>query len=465
MTDETLILGGGLTGLSSAHVLSRHGAPVRVFEGAPHLGGASRTVEWEGFRFDLGGHRFYTRNEEVLGLVRDLLGDELLTVPRLSRIYLRGHLVDYPLSFFNALRALGPATSAAVAASYVKEKLRNLVRRPPDETFEDWVVSRFGRRLYEIYFKTYSEKVWGVPCSRLEADFAAQRIRGLSFRKAVRNMLTRRSGEADSLVSQFYYPRRGFGQIPQKMAESLPEGSVHLSSPVVGVRHDGSRVLEVATRESGEVRWWGAAEVISTIPIDELVRMLEPAPPAEVLGAAKELKYRDLIVLFLVLDREQVSPDQWMYFPDPDVFFGRMHEPKNWSPQMAPADRTGLAIEVFCFQDQPVWEEPVEQLLRRAAQELEDLGLIRASEAAGGTAVRYPNAYPLYEAGYRENMALITSYLRRLENLQLAGRNALFRYTSGDRYIEMGLKAARNILEEEHHDVSAVAAEQDYAED
>jgi protoporphyrinogen oxidase len=225
----TFILGGGLTGLTTAYRLANHGHPCRVLEAAPHLGGASRTVRWDGFMFDLGGHRFYTRNQQVLDLVDDLIGEDMLRVPRQSRILLNGKFVNYPLTFFNALKALGPLSSLAVTGSYVKEKLLNLLRQPPDVTFEDWVVSRFGRQLYEIYFKSYSEKVWGVPCDQMEADFAAQRIRGLSFREAVKNMFIRRSRSANSLVGEFLYPRYGFGSIPEGMASAVPDEALSTS--------------------------------------------------------------------------------------------------------------------------------------------------------------------------------------------------------------------------------------------
>jgi len=336
---ETLILGGGLTGLTAAHLLQKQGLPLRVLEAEPHLGGTSRTVRWGEFRFDLGGHRLYTRDPRVVGLVRELIGEDLLTVPRVSRIYLHGHLVNYPLTFFNALKALGPATSLAVTASYAKQKLLSLARRRRDETFEDWVVSRFGRKLYEIYFKTYSEKVWGVPCNRLGSEFAAQRIKGLSFREAVKAMFVRGGKRPETLVSVFSYPRLGFGQIPEAMAGTLPRECIHLRTPVVRVRTGHGRVRCVVAASGGTEREWETEHVVSTIPLTDLVAMMEPPPPAHVLEAARGLAYRDLIVVFLALGRPKVSDDHWIYFPDPDITLGRIHEPKNWSRR--PAGRRG----------------------------------------------------------------------------------------------------------------------------
>ncbi len=364
----------------------------------------------------------------------------------------------------NALKALGPATSAAVTASYVKEKLLRMLRRGPQETFEDWVVSRFGRKLYEIYFKTYSEKVWGVSCKRLGSDFAAQRIKGLSFREAVKNMFVRGDKAPESLVSEFTYPRLGFGQIAEMMARCVPQDRIHLSTPVVGVRHDGKRVREVVVRQGKAERTWAAEDIISTIAVTDLLGMMDPPPPREVLEAARGLTYRDIIIAFLALDRERVTRDHWIYFPDPEVFLGRIHEPKNWSAAMAPQGQTGLVVEIFCFQKEPVWRQGDETLLQRAAATLEGLDLIRTSEVIGGCVVRYRKAYPLYETGYRERMEKILDYLGGLSNLQSAGRNALFRYTSSDRYMEMAMKAAENVLGLADHDLIAVAAEQEYAE-
>ena len=457
------VIGAGLTGLTSAYVLHQAGLPVTVFEAEDVIGGASRTVEVEGFRFDLGGHRFYTRNEAVLEVVRQLLGDDLLSVPRRSSIHLRGKLVEYPLRFSSALAALGPLASVGVGWSYVWEKAKGLARRPPEDTFEDWVVRRFGRKLYDIYFRPYSEKVWGVPCTELTADFAAQRIRGLSLRAAIRGMFVKGDGESPSLVSRFLYPRFGFGQIPGAMAERLPAGAVALGTQVVGMTHRGGRITEVAWRRGDEQGRMKPEEVISTMAVTDLVRRLSPAAPGAVVAAAERLRYRDLVIVFLMLNREQVMTDQWMYFPDEAIFIGRIHEPKNWSGAMSPEGKTSLVVEVFCYRGDEVWEESDASVTGRVVRQLVDLGMIAESEHAGGMVVRLARAYPLYVGTYRDDLDTVMGYLRSFENLQSVGRNGLFRYTSGDYYMEMGMKAAENVMGHEH-DLSAVAAERRYAE-
>lgn len=458
----TAILGAGLTGLTAAHTLSKRGVPVRVLEANKWIGGASRTVRHGDFRFDLGGHRLYTRNQQVLDLLDRLLGDELLTVPRLSRIFLHGKFTSYPLTFFSALSALGPLESVGVAASYAIERGKRLFGNPKEETFEDWVVSRFGRRLYEIYFKPYSEKVWGVPCDELGADFAAERIKGLSLREAVKNMFFRKNAP-ETLASRFLYPARGFGRICEAMADTLPDGSIELNSPVAEVRHDGHRVREVVCRNGEREQTVEVENAVSTIPVTELVGALRPAPPPEVIEAAQGLRFRDLVVVFLTLDRPQVTPDHWIYFSSDDVFFGRIHEPKNWSAAMAPEDRTGLVVEIFCFRTDPVWSEADDSLADRTAKRLADLGLISREEVSDATVVRLRHAYPLYIPGYRERMDAILRHLAPLKNLHLAGRNGLYRYTSGDYYMEMGLKAAENVMGADH-DLQRVGATEEYAE-
>jgi len=465
MTKPHVILGAGVAGLTTALQLHRRGEPVFVSEREEVIGGASRTVRFGEFRFDLGGHRFYTRNEEVKALVADLLGDELIEVGRLSRIYLNGRFIDYPLTFSSAFRGLGPFRTAAVTLSYVMGRLHGAVK--DIRTFEDWVVARFGRGLYEFYFAPYSEKVWGVDCTKLSADFAAQRIKGLSFREALKNMFLRnvlRKGPPPSLITHFLYPRLGFGRIPERMAEELPDGAVATNSPTLRIEHNGRRINAVVIgKPDGTEMRLDPQTVVSTIPITSLILMLDPPAPDVVRSHAEALEYRDMVILFLVVDKPQVSPDHWIYFSSRDISFGRVHEPKNWSRDMAPPDRTGLVIEFFCFRDDDIWNADSDSLRAMAVRDLVRTGLIRASEAAEAMRIFLPHAYPIYVDGYTEHLKAVKEYLSRFQNLYSIGRNGMFRYTSADYYIEMGMKTAENILGADH-DLEAIGAAQEYAE-
>ncbi len=468
MTEEhpVVIAGSGVAGLSAAYRLHQEGdVPFIVYEKQARIGGNSRTARFGEFRFDLGGHRFYTKKAHIDSLVRELVGEDLLVVDRLSRILFKSRFVNYPLSAFNTLKVLGPVGATRAVFDYICMKCRNLVTADQSEdTFEQWALNRFGRYLYEVYFKLYTEKTWGVACTELSADFAEQRIQGLSFREAAKDAILKK-GKDESLVRQFIYPRYGFGQIPRAMATEIGgPRRIQTRRPVVGVEHEDERVTAVLVRRpDGSTRRQACSELISSTSIDRLVRMLRPAPPEKVLDAADALTYRNVMILFLVLDVEQVSPDHWIYVPAPEIDFCRLHEPKNWSPEMAPADRTSLVVEYFCQSDDACWNAAPEELAAAAGRDLARTGLIEPDWVSDFTAVPLPRAYPVYRLGYERHLECITEYLSRFSNLHRAGRNACFVYTSSDHYIDMGLKAAENVLGHDH-DVSKIGTAPRYAE-
>jgi len=464
--EKIVVAGAGVAGLSAAYRLQGSAdVPFVVFESAPYVGGHSRTVQYKDFRFDLGGHRFYTKKPEVQALIESLVGDDLLQVDRLSRILFRGRFVNYPLSAFNTLKAVGLFGAARAIFDYGGMKLRKAFSAPaPEETFEQWALNRFGGYLYNIYFKIYTEKTWGVPCSELSADFAEQRIKGLSFREAVRDAILRKSAD-ESLVRRFIYPRYGFGQIPDAMARSVSGPNAVLTGhTVVGVEHDGRRVTSVTARrpDGGTVRQ-PCCEFINCIAVDELVGLLRPQVPPEVTEAARALRYRSLVVLLLVVDVEQVSPDHWIYVPSPEIGFCRLHEPKNWSRDMAPPGKTALVLEYFCQQGDPVWQRRPADLAAEATADLATMGLVRPEQASDCTVMRLPKAYPVYNLGYREPLGVVTGYLASFENLYNIGRNATFLYTSSDHYMDMGLKAAENVLGH-NHNLNEIGRGKGYAE-
>ncbi len=466
LMEPIVIAGSGIAGLSAAWRLQADSeVPFVLYEKSEHVGGYSRTMQYGDFRFDLGGHRFYTKKAHVERLVRDLLGEDRLTVDRLSRILLNGRFVHYPLSIVSTLRGLGLTGAARAVFDYGAMKVGSLFAAPgAEETFEQWALNRFGEYLYRIYFKGYTEKTWGIPCSELAADFAEQRIKGLSFREAVRDALLKR-GEDDSLVRRFIYPRFGFGQIPDAMAGTVREPSRLLTGhEVAEVEHDGDRVTAVTTRDSaGNSGRQPCSGLLSSIPVNEIVHMLRPAAPQDVLDAADRLRYRSVVVLVLFLDVERVSPDHWIYVPSPDIGFCRLHEPKNWSAEMAPPDKTSLVVEYFCQEGDESWTREPADLAADATDDLVSMGLIRSEWVSGFTTVRLSRAYPLYDLGYRQHVDAVNRHLARFGNLHNIGRNASFVYTSSDHYIDMGLKAAQNAMGH-GHDLSAIGREPGYAE-
>jgi protoporphyrinogen oxidase len=448
-----IIIGAGPAGLSAAYELRRLGAPALILEAGAEMGGLARTVSHRGYRFDIGGHRFFSKLPEANALWRELLGDAFLERPRLSRIHYRGHFFDYPLSPMNALRGLGPLESLRVIASYARSHL--LPPAGPERSFEDWVSRRFGRRLFEIFFKTYTEKVWGIPCGEISADWAAQRIRDLSLSKALLNAFTGRNGGAGktlstTLIDRFHYPPLGPGQMWERMAEAvIASGGEVVSRLRVGTLcHRRGRVDCVHGRgPDGERVEIAGAHFISSMALRDLVVALDPPPPDRVLRAAHALRYRDFLSVVLILDRAEVFPDNWIYIHAPEVKLGRIQNYKNWSPRMVPdPGTTALGLEYFLWDSDPEWNWPNARLIELGVRECAALGLIRPGEVTDGTVVRAEMAYPVYDHEYQDHVRTIRDYLAGFENLQTIGRNGLHRYNNMDHSMLTGLYAAGNAL-------------------
>jgi protoporphyrinogen oxidase len=463
-------MGAGPAGLTAARELTKHGIPVTVLESDPtYVGGIARTVEHRGYRFDIGGHRFFSKNDEVESLWTEILGDDLLTRARLSRIYYRGRFIDYPLRALNALSSLGLWESVRCMASYARARLRP-VRSP--RSFEDWVSNQFGRRLYRIFFKTYTEKVWGIPCSELSADWAAQRIKGLSLLAAVRQALLprRRGGKRGevikTLIDEFRYPRLGPGQMWERVAaglEALGQPVQH-GERVTEVRHRGGRVTAVATASG---RTFPGDEFVSSLPVRELVESLLPPPPTAVREAAARLGYRDYLTVALMVDRADLFPDNWIYVHDEGVRVGRVQNFKNWSPDMVPdPSKTCIGLEYFCFEGDGLWSAGDAELVDLATRELAALGLCRPEEVFDGVVVRQAKAYPVYDDTYLENLAVVREWLEaELPNLHLCGRNGMHKYNNQDHSMLTALLVARRIAAVSDLDPWNVNADAEYHEE
>ena len=466
---KTIIIGAGPAGLTAANELLALGRSAEVYEKDAVVGGISRTAEYRGYRFDIGGHRFFTKVPAVQKLWEEVLGEDFLERPRLSRIYYNDRFFDYPLKPLNALRGLGPIEAGRVGLSYLWAQW---APHPTENNFEEWVCNRFGRRLYEVFFKTYTEKVWGMPCTEISADWAAQRIKNLDLFKAVKNSLIGSVGDREvitTLIDRFHYPRLGPGMMWERLTARLRESGtpVHLETPAKLLHHRDSRITAVTVEAPGGEgnRELPADHVISSMPLRELLSSFSPPPPAEILQAASRLRYRDFLTVVLIVKQEEVFPDNWIYIHSPDVRVGRVQNFGSWSPEMVPdASTTSLGLEYFVQQGDDLWSSPDEALLELAARELAVLGLVSEKDVVDGTVVRMPKAYPVYDDAYKEVLALIRGYLAGFPNLQVIGRNGQHRYNNQDHSMLAGMLAARNVAGETH-DVWAVNVEQQYHEE
>ncbi len=450
VTDNNIIIfGGGLAGLSAGYVLTMAGLGVKVFESDSVVGGLSKTITHDGYRFDLGGHRFFTKDRGLNDFVKGLMGEELISVLRKSKIYMRNKYLDYPLKPLNAIFGLGISTTIEILLTYAAEKIKNLIRKPQNISLEDWVVSNFGRKMFNIYFKEYSEKVWGIDCGRISAEWVAQRIRGLSLAIAVKNAFFKLTAkDVPSLVDVFLYPKLGIGRISERLKEHIEAGNniVLTDSGIERINHSNFKIDSVVINSHGRFVTEKAVEFISSIPITNLLKMLHPPPPENILVTASQLKFRDLVIVAVMINRKRVTDQTWIYIPEQKIPFGRIHEPTNWSEKMAPEGRSILVAEFFSFKGDRIWNKSDEDLISITVENLENLGFIKKDEVVDSVVLRVPNAYPLFEVGYKEKCDEIYKYLDRFKNLHITGRSGMFRYYNMDHAIGSGINTAKKII-------------------
>jgi protoporphyrinogen oxidase len=468
VNERTVIIGAGPAGLTAAFELGRLGLPALVLEKDDVVGGLSRTVSHNGCRFDIGGHRFFTKIAAISALWHELLGEDLLERPRMSRIYYSGNYFDYPLRPVDALGKLGLLEATRIVLSYLRARAAPSAE---ERSFEDWVVNRFGRRLYEIFFKSYTEKVWGIPCNQIGSDWAVQRIKNLDLAAAIRNSLlghgSNRGEVVSTLIDRFHYPRLGPGMMWERCRDRSAALGVDTSTgaEVTRIRHVEGRVEAVEVVRQGAVESIRGKSFISSMPIPSLLRALDPPPPQEVLQAADQLRYRDFLTLVLVIDREEVFPDNWIYIHSPKVKIGRVQNFKNWSPEMVPDPKwTSLGLEYFVQQGDELWNSSDDELRDLGIRELEELGLIEGREVIDHVVMRAPKAYPVYDGDYAGALEVIRGYLSRIDNLQLIGRNGQHRYSNQDHSMLTGLLAARNVAGT-NYDLWEASADTSYLEE
>ncbi|HEY6508142.1 MAG TPA: NAD(P)/FAD-dependent oxidoreductase [Vicinamibacterales bacterium] len=465
--DPVVVIGAGPAGLTAAYVLAKQGGvPVVVLEGSDAVGGISRTAQYKGYRFDIGGHRFFTKIGPVEDLWREWLGAEFISVPRLSRIHYNGRFFDYPLKASNALRGLGLVNATRIVLSYIRWHYRPY---PVEENFEQWVTNRFGRRLFEIFFKTYTEKVWGLPCTEIRAEWAAQRIQGLSLARAILSAtaLNKRSNTIKSLINEFQYPRLGPGQMWEACRDRIVDRGhqVLMRHQACALHIEDEAVVAVHARTPEGERVFPARHVISTMPLRSLVRALTPAASPEAREGAEGLRYRDFVVVALILRRENLFPDNWIYVHTPGVHVGRVQNFNNWSAAMVPeAGMTCLGMEYFCFKGDGLWNSTDEDLKARAAREVEQLGLAAATDVVDGTVIRVPKAYPIYDAAYRSHLDAVRRHIDPIRNLHTVGRNGMHKYNNQDHSMLAAMMAVES-MNGASHDIWEVNSDFDYHEE
>ncbi len=447
---KVAIIGAGPAGLTAAYLLGKSGVSVQVFEKDPtYVGGISRTESYKGFHFDIGGHRFFSKSQEVEDFWTEILGDELLERPRSSRIFYNKNFFSYPLVAMEALLKLGIFESALCVLSYLQAKAFPI--KDP-KNFEDWVTNQFGKRLFNIFFKTYTEKVWGIPCNQISADWAAQRIKGLSLSSAIWNALfanqNKKKGDAliKTLIDSFRYPKTGPGRMWEVCAEKSKAMGVEITmnTGVHKIEKLGD-IWQIHTSDGKQVG--GFSHVLSSAPMRELIPNILPQMPEKSLHAASKLGYRDFLTVVLICRDKDAFTDNWIYIHDPSVQVGRIQNFKSWSPYMVPDPTMACyGLEYFCFEGDGLWDSPDEVLIELGKKEIAQIGLTDPSAVLDGYVVRQPKAYPVYDHEYKDHLTTIREDLAAYEGLSLIGRNGMHKYNNQDHSMMTAMLAAKNIV-------------------
>ncbi len=471
---EVIVIGAGPAGLTAAVELVRAGKKVRVLESDPeYVGGIARTVKYKEYRLDIGGHRFYSKIDEVERWWHDILPNDFIERPRKSRIYYRKHFLEYPLQAWDAYRKLGFWFSFRAVMGHFYRKL-NPIR--PEVSFRDWVTNRFGDKLFHTFFESYTEKVWGMKCTDISADWAAQRIQGLSIPRILLRMLMPKKAQGGSgsaslktLIDKFHYPRLGCGMVWERAREIVEEsGSQVAMDRTVRQIHLRDGLVEAITCVDGDGNSYRQAcsHLISSMPLKELVEAFGDQAPEDVRKAAARLRYRDFLTVGLVVKKEDCFPDNWIYIHDPEVKLGRIQNFKSWSPEMVPTPGMNfLGLEYFCFEGDGLWTMKDEELIELGRREIEQIGLVAGSDVVDGCVVRMPKAYPIYDDAYRDALEVIRRWLATIPNIWSAGRNGMHQYNNQDHSMMTALISARNLLGKDNRDPWMVNHNAEYIEE
>ena len=448
MQKRVVILGAGPAGLSAGWKLAEKGFKVDLLELDSRVGGLCKSYYYEDYTFDLGGHRFITKDDELLKDVLDLMGDELFESPRKSVVRLKGKYFYYPLAGKDLILKMNPVTSAKCFLDYVYVSARNKVARSKEVSLEDWVVNRFGRGLYNIYFGPYSEKLWGLHPSKISKDWAAQRISLLNLWDVFLRLLGKTRNAPKTYATRFFYPvKGGIGRMCDKMAERITAagGTIHLSSPVTSIRVEGGRIKEVVYRQDGAEKTISGDYIISTVPLPQLIKSITPKVDDKYLKVADTMKFRSLRFLNILIDSKQISDNTWIYIPEEKFKIMRIQEPKNWSPTNAPPDKTSLILELACDEGDDIWRADEDALTTQCTDELRKLGLLNGERIIHKFTTRIEHAYPIYTLDYHKKVRTIFELFAGMDNFIPIGRQGLYRYNNMDHSMKMGILAAESI--------------------
>lgn len=464
---SVVILGAGLAGLAAGYELTKAGYKVTIIEKWDDVGGLARTIEKKGHRFDTGPHRWYTKNDMVNTWMLKLMGDEVVKIPRLTRIYFDHKFFNYPIKIKDTLMGMGVVRTLRAVVDYLLIRVWLKISKKQPVTLEEGFTYQFGKTLYEMFFRRYSEKLWGTSCKNIAAEWIGQRTRGFNITTVIKKALFDNQ-KVVSFVDEFSYPKKGIGRIAQKMAEVITKegGKILLNNEVIGVAHDGKRITAVRTR-GRQPQTLEAHDVVSSIPLSDLVRMLTPVVPQHIISINSQLSYRNELQIALFVNKAHLTADTWVYVHSLDLPFVRFMEMDNWTTRLSPQGTTTLVFEVTCNEGDEIWRMSDQDAVNMVTKAfIKEFGLITHRDILGSYVHRVPKEYPIYHLGYKNDLAVIKKYLDQFGNLQLIGRNGTFRYNNMDHSVEMGLYAAWNILEgERKFDIESVNLEREYLEE
>lgn len=468
--EKVIILGAGLAGLAAGYELSRANKQVILVEKWDDVGGLARTIKYKKFLFDTGPHRWYAKSNMVNKWMLNLMGKEIILVPRLTRIYFDKKFFYYPIRLMNALAGIGFLKAAVAVIDYIKARLYVRILKPKLSTMEDGYISQFGVTLYETFFKRYSEKLWGTDCKNISVDWVGQRTRGLSIITVIKDALLK-SKSVVSLIDEFSYPKQGVGRISQKLATEIKKnnGIILTKTEVTQIHSKGSRIESVAVWDIKTKRMHKISgnSFISTIPLNVLIHGMRPQVQDQIRNVVDKLRYRDELQVALFVKRTHITPDTWIYVHPKEIPFMRVMEMDNWSNKLSPKGTTTLVFEIACNEKDAMWEKADREIIDMVVKSyIDEFKLIKKEDIIDGYVHRVPKEYPVYHVGYKQDVKKIKDYMKKYTNLQLIGRNGTFRYNNMDHSIEMGLFAAWNIINpQKKYDIDSVNIEREYLEE